>query len=104
MAMTTNVATHDANSHLAHPESRAQDATRYIVPIGRLLFTGIFLASVPMHFSAKAVGYAAHAGVPLAGLAVPASGLLELVGALMVLLGYRAKIGAWLLVAFLVPV
>ncbi len=101
--MTTNVA--DANPHLhVRHESGAHDATRFVVPLGRLLFCAIFLVSVPMHFSAKGAEYAAHAGVPLAGLAVPASGVLELVGALMVLLGYRAKIGAWLLVVFLVPV
>ena len=40
----------------------------------------------------------------MAGLLVPASGILALVGGLSILLGYRAKMGAWLLVLFLVPV
>ena len=44
------------------------------------------------------------AGVPFPSLAVPASGVLALAGALSILLGYRARIGAWLLVLFLVPV
>jgi putative oxidoreductase len=35
---------------------------------------------------------------------VPVSGILALIGALSILLGYRAKIGAWLLVLFLIPV
>jgi putative oxidoreductase len=42
--------------------------------------------------------------VPMAKLLVPASGSLALVGGLSILLGYKAKIGAWLLVLFLVPV
>ncbi|WP_215217007.1 MULTISPECIES: hypothetical protein [Candidatus Rhabdochlamydia] len=35
---------------------------------------------------------------------VPFSGLLALVGGLSILLGYKARYGAWLLVIFLVPV
>jgi len=42
--------------------------------------------------------------VPLASLAVPVAGLIALAGGLSVAFGYRAKIGAWLLVLFLVPV
>jgi putative oxidoreductase len=37
-------------------------------------------------------------------VAVPLSGLIALAGGLSILLGYRAKIGAWLIVLFLVPV
>lgn len=57
-----------------------------------------------MHFSQQEAAYAASAGVPLAGLLVPAAGVLALLGGLSILLGYRARIGAWLLVLFLVPV
>jgi putative oxidoreductase len=57
-----------------------------------------------LHFSQAEIGYAAQAGVPTAKLLVPASGILALVGGLSILLGYKAKIGAWLLVLFLVPV
>jgi putative oxidoreductase len=42
--------------------------------------------------------------VPMAAFLVPASGVLALAGGLSILLGYRAKIGAWLVVLFLVPV
>jgi len=42
--------------------------------------------------------------VPLASVAVPLSGVLAIVGGLGILLGYRAKLGAWLIVVFLVPV
>jgi putative oxidoreductase len=35
---------------------------------------------------------------------VPVSGLLAIIGALSILLGYRAKVGAWLIALFLIPV
>jgi putative oxidoreductase len=71
---------------------------------GRILFSALFLMAGPMHFSQPEIAYARAAGVPAAGFLVPASGLLALAGALSIVLGYRAKIGAWLLVLFLVPV
>src|SRR5437763_7317743 len=77
---------------------------KYIVLIGRILFSAIFLASVMNHFSANSVHYAEAKGVPMAAVLVPISGILLLLGGLSVLLGYKAKIGAWLLVLFLVPV
>jgi putative oxidoreductase len=78
--------------------------TGTIVLLGRFLFTLIFIMSGPNHFSKQMIGYAAAQGVPLASLAVPISGVLALLGGLSILLGYRAKIGAWLIVLFLVPV
>jgi putative oxidoreductase len=57
-----------------------------------------------LHFSQTEIAYASQSGVPMAGLLVPASGVLALAGGLSVLLGDRAKIGAWLLVLFRVPV
>ncbi len=79
-------------------------AAGYVVLIGRILFSAIFLMASLGHFSQQTIGYAAHQGVPMAGLLVPASGVLSLVGGLSVLTGYRAKFGAWMLVVFLVPV
>ena len=52
----------------------------------------------------QTIAYAASQGVPLAALAVPFSGLLALAGGLSILLGYRARIGAWLIVLFLLGV
>ena len=77
---------------------------RYVAVVGRLLYSAIFLLSGPGHFTAQYAGYAAQAGVPAASALVPLAGVIALAGALSVLLGYRAKIGAWLLVVFLVPV
>ena len=75
-----------------------------LVFTGRLFFSAIFLMSGLTHFSGKVIAYAAASGVPFAPIAVPASGLLALAGSLSILLGYRARIGSWLLVLFLLPV
>jgi len=77
---------------------------KYLVPLGRILFAAIFLISGPGHFSEKTIGYAAGHGVPLASIAVPLSGAIAIAGAIMIILGFQARIGAWLLVLFLVPV
>lgn len=79
-------------------------ASGAIVLLGRLLFAAIFLTAGPNHFTKQAIGYAASQGVPLASIAVPFSGVLAIAGGLSILLGYRVKVGAWLIVLFLVPV
>jgi putative oxidoreductase len=75
-----------------------------VVLLGRFLFALIFLMSGPNHFSRQTIAYASSQGVPLASLAVPLSGIIAILGGLSILFGYRAKIGAWLIVLFLVPV
>ena len=77
---------------------------KYLALLGRILYSGLFIMAAPGHFKAATIGYAASQGVPLANLAVPLSGVLALAGGLSVLLGFKAKWGAWLLVLFLVPV
>jgi putative oxidoreductase len=77
---------------------------RYLPLVGRVLYTAIFLFGAPGHFTAQYAGYAAQAGVPAPSVLVPIAGVIALAGGLSVLLGYRAKQGAWLLVVFLVPV
>ncbi|MGH7477154.1 MAG: DoxX family protein [Longimicrobiales bacterium] len=86
-------------------EARAETGVaRYVVPVGRVLFAAIFLMTLLGHFSPQVIGFAAQQGVPLAGLLVPLSGVLAFAGGVSVALGYRAKLGAWALVVFLVPV
>ena len=75
-----------------------------VVLLGRVLFTAVFIISSVNHFNGNDLAYAQQDGVPLARLLVPASGALALIGGALILLGYRAKLGAWLLVLFLVPV
>ena len=77
---------------------------RALVPIGRILFSLIFITSIFSHFSSGAIDAASAHGVPLATLAVPAAGILAFLGGVSVLLGYRARFGAFLLLLFLVPV
>lgn len=77
---------------------------RYIPVIGRTLFSLIFLMTCMSHFSGKAVGYAQAMNVPAAAVLVPLSGVIAVLGAISIILGYKAKTGAWLIVLFLVPV
>jgi len=77
---------------------------RALVPIGRALFSLIFIASVFGDFSRAAVESAAAHGVPFPQVLAPLSGILALAGGLSVLLGYHARFGAFLLLLFLVPV
>jgi putative oxidoreductase len=75
-----------------------------VVLLGRFFFALIFLMAGANHFSKQTIGYAVSAGVPLSSIAVPLSGVLSIAGGLSILLGYRAKLGGWLIVLFLVPV
>jgi len=77
---------------------------KYLVLLGRALFSAIFIIAAPNHFRAGTIAYAAAQGVPLASIAVPLSGLIAIMGGLSILTGFKAKWGAWLIVLFLVPV
>ncbi len=74
------------------------------VPVGRFFYSLIFIFSSLFHFRSSAVDYATSQGVPLANLLVPLSGLMILIGGVSILLGYRARVGAILIVLFLIPV
>jgi putative oxidoreductase len=104
--MTTATATHSDFQQSTQPGQRlvSHKITRYAVPVGRVLFVLIFLISGAQHFSQDAVAYAQSQGVPMARVLVPLSGVMALLGGLSVALGYKARIGALLLVLFLLPV
>jgi putative oxidoreductase len=76
-----------------------------LVLIARILFVGLFLSSGYGHLTQTAAmtGYAQSRGVPAARIMVLASGILIIVGALMVLLGIWGDLGALFLIAFLLP-
>src|ERR1700724_2059669 len=96
------MATHSiAISEGTETRSLSQDA---VVVLGRFLFVLIFLLAGSSHFSKQTIAFAASQGVPWASIVVPLSGVLAIAGGLSILLGYRAKLGAWLLVLFLIPV
>jgi putative oxidoreductase len=68
------------------------------------MFALIFVASIVGHFSSAEISEAAAHGVPLATVLVPLAGIIALIGGVSVMLGYRARFGALLLLVFLVPV
>ena len=78
---------------------------KYAVPIGRVLFSLPFIMFGLNHLMKLDAmsGYAASKGVPAASLTVIVTGIMIIAGGLSVMLGYKAKLGAWLLVVFLVP-
>ena len=82
---------------LTHPRT-------LLVPLGRALFSAIFIVAGFGHFSAGSIGYATSQGLPLANILVPLSGILAIIGGLSILIGLHARLGAWLLVMFLLPV
>jgi len=73
---------------------------------GRILLGLVFLNSGIGHFTQMSgtVGYAQSKGVPLPKIMVPLTGVMIIVGALLVVLGWHRFIGAGLLVIFLLPV
>jgi putative oxidoreductase len=76
-----------------------------VVLLGRILFSTLFLMSGISHFTQRAgmVAYAKSSGAPAPEVTVPLTGLMLLLGGLSVLLGVYPRIGAWLLVLFLIP-
>lgn len=79
-------------------------ASRYLVPIGRLAFAAVFVVFTPLDFTPQGVAWGVQQGIPMAPILVPLAGVLAMAGGLSVILGYHARIGAWLLILFLVPV
>jgi putative oxidoreductase len=71
----------------------------------RILFTLIFFLSGITHFtSMQSYIDLMPAPIPFRAFWVSISALVELVGAAMILFNYRPRLGAWLIVIFLVPV
>jgi putative oxidoreductase len=77
---------------------------RFLFPLARVLFAIIFIAAAPRHFAHEGIQHAAELGVPAAAVLVPLSGVMALAGGISVATGFKTRWGAWLLVAFLVPV
>ena len=84
--------------------SRTSSIAAPVVFLGRLLFVLIYLMAGANHFAKQTIAFAASQGVPMASVLVPISGIIALLGSLSILLGYRAKLGAWLIVLFLIGV
>lgn len=78
---------------------------KYIPLIGRILFSAIFISSGFSQFLKlnEMSQYTASMGVPLPTVATIVAAIMILLGGLSILLGYKVKIGALLLVVFLIP-
>src|ERR1700758_5106483 len=86
------------------PLANTSSVSAPVILLGRLSFVLIFLMAGLTHMAKQTIGYAASQGVPAAPVLVPLSGAIALLGSLSILLGYRAKLGAWLIVLFLIGV
>jgi putative oxidoreductase len=78
-----------------------------VLLIGRVLFVGVFImsgATVHLLKWRDGVAYARMKNVPAPELLVPASGVMAVVGGVLVALGLWADLGALLLAAFVFPV
>lgn len=78
---------------------------RYWFLLGRILLSIIFLQAGITHLLAPnpiIEGMTAK-GIPFAGFLIIPTIVILIGGGLSVLLGYRAKLGAWLLIGFLIP-
>jgi putative oxidoreductase len=71
---------------------------------GRILFALIFLVSGINHFSPGTIAYADSQGVPMAAISVPFFGVIAIVGAVSIMVGYPGRISALLIIVFLIPV
>ncbi|MFT4605515.1 MAG: putative oxidoreductase [Rhodothermales bacterium] len=77
---------------------------QYIPLVGRILFSAIFIMSGLGHFTQTAMmSGMVPAWMPAANLVVILTGVAIVAGGLMVLLGYKAKLGGLILALFLIP-
>lgn len=75
----------------------------FILLLGRILFSLNFILAAVGHWNKETIDWAAGLGVPMASILVPIAGIFAFLGGLSILLGYKARVGAWLLVIFLIP-
>jgi putative oxidoreductase len=78
---------------------------KYIPLMGRILLSIIFLKSgIDKLFNpASTIQYMTNKGIPMAGVLIVPTILVLIGGGLSILLGYKSKLGAWLLIGFLIP-
>ncbi|WP_107670898.1 DoxX family protein [Cyanothece sp. BG0011] len=77
----------------------------YVSLLGRLFLSAIFIKSgvSKLLSPAQTQAYMASKGIPLTEVLLWATILVLIVGGISVLLGYKSKIGAGLLIGFLIP-
>jgi putative oxidoreductase len=79
---------------------------QYLAPVGRILLSLIFLASAAAKITdwQKPAGMMADRGLPAVNVLLSVAVALEIIGGVSVLLGLYARVGALLLLIFLIPV
>lgn len=79
---------------------------KWLALAGRIFFSLIFIMSGLHHITnpGSMVQYASAMGVPAPKVMIILTGLMILAGGISVLIGYKARIGALLIILFLVPV
>jgi putative oxidoreductase len=90
----------------ARPEAVAHGVNTGWFAVGRAIFGGFFVFSGINHFmnASMMAGYVASKGVPAPQLAVLATGLLLLLGGISVIVGAWPRVGAAMIMLFLVGV
>jgi putative oxidoreductase len=77
-----------------------------VVPlIGRILMSIVFIVSGLFKFInfTETVEFVTAKHIPLPGVALACAALLEMLGGLSILAGFRTRIAAWLLALYLIP-
>jgi uncharacterized membrane protein YphA (DoxX/SURF4 family) len=72
--------------------------------LGRILFGAVFFKDAADHFSSAMIKSAEAKGVFLPHILVPASGVIAIIGGLLIIFGFKTKLGAGLIVKVLIPV
>jgi putative oxidoreductase len=72
--------------------------------VGRILFGAVFFKDAAEHFTTEMINEAQGKGVYMAQIFVPLSGAIAIIGGLLIIFGYKTKLGAGLIVKVLLPV
>lgn len=76
---------------------------KYILLLGRLMFSSLFLIKGIGAFSKETLEFATKMEVPMPSVLAPLAGVALFLGGLSILLGYKARVGSWLIIIFLIP-
>jgi putative oxidoreductase len=73
--------------------------------MGRVLMSSIFLVSAVLKLTTFPyyVGMLAERGLPLPTVAIAGAAVVELLGGLAILVGFKTRIASWLLFVYLIP-
>jgi uncharacterized membrane protein YphA (DoxX/SURF4 family) len=95
-----------AESQTASARKREYEHMKATHLLGRIIFGGYFLYNGINHFRNRTMlaQYAGSKKVPQPEIAVPASGVLLVIGGISMISGYQPKVGAAALVGFLAGV